>query len=135
EPGIDAPHLAPATVLRMATKDGASTTPFTGSIGELRPGMSADLVVLDWQSVTHPFQSEDLRLVDVLVHRAKPSAVHTVMIGGEVVYAERRFTRIDREAVLADIAARLADPLTSAEEERRRLARAVMPHVQDFYDG
>lgn len=47
----------------------------------------------------------------------------------------RRFTRIDKQAVLAEIAARFAHPLTQAEKERRELARNVFPHVRKFYDG
>ncbi|MFT8246655.1 amidohydrolase family protein [Roseomonas sp. BN140053] len=135
EPGIDAPHPSPAAVLRMATEHGAATTPFAGRIGQLRPGMAADLVLLDWKAVTWPYQSPDLPLVDVLVQRARPAAIRAVMIGGEVVYRDGRFTRIDRDAVLAELAAQLARPLTAAEEARRVMAAAVMPHVRRFYDG
>ena len=135
EPGIDAPHPTPATVLRMATEHGASTTPFAGAIGKLHPGMAADLVLVDWKAVTYPYQSTDLGLVDVLVHRAKSGSVHSVMIGGTWVYVNQRFTRVDRDAVLSEIAERLSLPLTLIEEERRTLARNVMPHVRRFYDG
>jgi 5-methylthioadenosine/S-adenosylhomocysteine deaminase len=135
EPGIDAPHPSPATVLRMATEHGAGTTPFAGTIGRLSPGFAADLVLFDWPAVTRPYQHPDVGFVDVLVQRAKAAAIKTVMIAGEVVYADGRFTRLDREAVLAEIGARLARPLTAAEAARRGLARAVFPHVQMFYDG
>jgi cytosine/adenosine deaminase-related metal-dependent hydrolase len=135
EPGIDAPHPSPAAVLRMATEHGAGTTPFAGSIGRLSQGSAADLVVLDWNAVTYPYQSEDIPLVDVLVQRAKSSAVKTVMIGGAIVYEDGRFTRVDRDAILAEIAGRLSRPLSPDEEARRELARAVLPHVRRFYDG
>ncbi|MBX9910517.1 MAG: amidohydrolase family protein [Beijerinckiaceae bacterium] len=135
EPGIDAPHPSPAQVLRMATQAGARTTPFAGRIGALRPGMAADLVLFDWRAVTYPYQDEALPFIDVLVQRAKSGAVDSVMIGGEWVYRERRFTRVDREAVLAGIAEALARPKTAAELERIQLSQAVMPHVRAFYDG
>lgn len=135
EPGIEAPFPSPARVLRMATEGGAGTTPFASSIGSLRPGMAADLAVLDWPAVTNPYQSPDRPVVDVLVHRAKPDAVRLVMIGGQVVYRDGQFTRVDRAAVLSEIAARLARPLTSAEAERVELAKQLMPHVRRFYDG
>ena len=135
EPGINAPHPSPAEVLRMATEHGAATTPFAGRIGSLRPGMYADLVLLDWNAVTYPYQSPDLGLVEVLVQRAKSAAVHSVMIGGEWVYRERRFTRVDRDQVLAQIAERLSRPLTAQELARKGLSRDVMPHVRRFYDG
>ena len=119
----------------MATEHGASTTPFAGAIGKLHPGLAADLVLVDWQAVTYPYQSTDLGLVDVLVHRAKSGSVHSVMIGGTWVYVNQRFTRVDRDAVLSEIAERLSLPLTFIEEERRTLARNVMPHVRRFYEG
>jgi 5-methylthioadenosine/S-adenosylhomocysteine deaminase len=135
EPGIDAPHPAPARVLQMATEGGAGTTPFAGSIGALEPGMAADLVVLDWTALTYPYQSPAIPVVDVLIHRAKPTAIQLVMIAGETVYREGQFTRVDRAAVLAEIAAKLAVPLSSGEEERAALAEALMPHVRQFYEG
>lgn len=135
EPGIDAPDLSPSAVLRMATEHGAATTPFSGRIGRLQPGMLADLVLIDWNAVTHPYQSPELGLVDVLVQRAKAGSVHSVMVGGEWVYRDRRFTRVDREAVLAGIADRMAQPLTAEEQQRTVFARQVMPHVRQFYQG
>jgi 5-methylthioadenosine/S-adenosylhomocysteine deaminase len=135
EPGIDAPHPTPAQILRMATEHGAGTTPFGASIGRLSPGCHADAVLFDWPRVTRPWQSPDIPALDVLVQRARIDAVKTVLIGGEVVYRDGRFSRLDRDAVLAEIAARLAQPLTEAESARRELARAVFPHVRAFYDG
>jgi len=135
QPGIEAPCPTPAAVLRMATEHGAGTTPFAGRIGALRPGMEADLVVLDWKAVTWPHQSPELPPIDVLVQRARPGAVRTVMIGGDMVLHDGRFTRVDRDAILAEIAERLSRPLTPAERDRLTLAASVTPHVRHFYDG
>lgn len=134
-PGIDTPSLSAAEVLRMATEHGAGTTPFGDTIGRLSPGSAADLVILDWPTVTRPYQSPDMPLIDVLVRRARTDAVKTVMIGGEVVYRDGRFTRVDRDSVVSEIAERFSRPLTEAEAARRQLARDVFPHVRDFYAG
>jgi 5-methylthioadenosine/S-adenosylhomocysteine deaminase len=135
EPGIDAPNPSAAAVLRMATEHGADTTPFGATIGRLAPGGAADLVVLDWSDITHPHQGPGVTLAEVIVQRATPSAVKTVMVNGDVIYRDGAFVRIDRDAVLSEIAERLARPLTPEEEERRVLAAAVMPHVRQFYEG
>ncbi|MCU4178873.1 amidohydrolase family protein [Bosea sp. BH3] len=135
EPGIEAPHPSSAQVLRMATEHGARTTPFAETIGRLSPGMAADCVLFDWKQVTFPYQDIGLGFVDVLVQRAKAKAVHSVLIGGEWVYRERRFTKVDRDAVLGEIAAMLARPKTQAEQARIALSEAVMPHVRRFYEG
>jgi cytosine/adenosine deaminase-related metal-dependent hydrolase len=135
EPGIDAPHPSPSQILRMASERGAATTPFGDRIGRLTPGREADLVLFDWDAVTWPYQNPDIPPIDVLVQRAKTASVKTVMVAGEVVYRDGAFTRVDKAAVLAEIAARFARPLTAAERERRQLARDVFPHVRAFYDG
>jgi cytosine/adenosine deaminase-related metal-dependent hydrolase len=134
EPGIDAPHPSAADVLRMATAHGAETTPFGASIGRLSPGSAADLAILDWRAITWPYQDAATPLVDVIVMRAKAKAVETVMVEGEVIYHEGRFTRLDRAAVLDAIADAFARPLSEAEEARKRLSAAVFPHVKAFYD-
>lgn len=135
QPGIDAAHPSAAQVLRMATEHGARTTPFAGEIGRLSPGMAADCVLFEWQSVTWPYQDDALGFVEVLVQRAKARSVHAVLVAGEWIYREGRFLKVDREAVLSEIAELLSRPKTAAEIERMRLAGDVMPHVRRFYDG
>ncbi|MBM3570736.1 MAG: amidohydrolase family protein [Alphaproteobacteria bacterium] len=135
EPGIDAPHPSPAQVLRMATEHGAATTPFGNRIGNLSAGAAADLVLLDLRALTYPYQSPAIPPVDVLVQRAKPAHVRAVMIGGDIVYDNGRFTRVDKAAVLAELAERFARPLAEVELARQRLARDIFPHVRAFYDG
>ena len=72
-------------------------------------------------------------MLDAVVHRARAAAIDTVIVAGEVVLRDGRFTRVDKAAVLEELAASLRRPLTSDEEHRRRLSRAVFPHVRRFY--
>jgi hypothetical protein len=61
--------------------------------------------------------------------------VKTVIIAGEIVYQDGKFTRIDRDAALAQLADLLKRPLSGEEVERRRLAKTALPYVKSFYDG
>jgi cytosine/adenosine deaminase-related metal-dependent hydrolase len=131
--GHDAPAPTAAQVLRMATEHGAATTPFAGRIGRLAPGMLADIVLMDWPRLTWPWQDPAIPLVDVLVRRARAQAVETVLVGGQVAYHQGRFTRLDRDATLAAIAAALDRPDTPDEAARRALAAALLAPVRDFY--
>ena len=133
EPGIDAPSPTAAGVLRMACEHGAATTPFGDRIGRLTPGREADLVLFDWKAVTYPYQSPHIAFEEVLVQRAKAASIRTVMIAGDIVYDGGRFTKVDRDAVLAEIAAQLAHPDTPKEQARRALSAAVLPYVKAFY--
>src|SRR5215472_17505725 len=134
-PGMDDVVPTCPQVLRIATEDGAATTPYAGRIGTLEPGMAADLVLLSWPQIAHPYLDPDTSVVDAVVHRAKSSGVALVMVAGEVVLRDGRFTRVDKDAALAELAAALRAPLTAEEEGRRRLAREVFPVVKRFYDG
>jgi cytosine/adenosine deaminase-related metal-dependent hydrolase len=134
-PGHDAPAPTAAQILRMATEHGGATTPFAGHIGKLAPGMLADIVLLDWDAVTRPWQDPSMPLAEVLVRRARTHAgvVETVMVGGTVIFHAGRFTRIDRDEVHADITRALAAPDTPQDKARRPLAQAAMPVVRTFY--
>lgn len=134
EPGIDSPHPSAADVFRMATEHGADTTPFGMSIGRLSPGAAADLAILDWREISWPYQDAQTPLLDVIVMRAKAKSVEAVMVAGEVIYRDGRFTRLDRTVVLEEIAEAFARPLSDAEQARKELATAIFPHVKIFYD-
>jgi len=134
-PGMDDVVPTCPQVLKMATEDGAVTTPFGAQIGTLEPGRTADLVLLSWRQIAHPYLDPLTSVVDAVVQRAKASGVSLVMVAGEVVLRDGRFTRVDREAALEELAASLRVDLKPEEERRRRLARAVFPVVRRFYDG
>lgn len=131
--GHEAPAPVAAQILRMATEYGATTTPFAGRIGRLATGMLADLVVMDWAAVTAPWQDPAMPVIDTLVRRAKAGAVETVMIGGQVVCHEGRFTKVSRQEVHAEIARTMNRPDTEAEAARRKLAADLIGPVRDFY--
>jgi 5-methylthioadenosine/S-adenosylhomocysteine deaminase len=132
-PGMDDDVPTSAQVFRMATEDGAATTPFGDRIGALAVGRAADLVLLPWRHVAYPYLEAATPVLDAVVHRARAAAIDTVIVAGEVVLRDGRFTRVDKAAVLEELAASLRRPLTSDEEHRRRLSRAVFPHVRRFY--
>jgi cytosine/adenosine deaminase-related metal-dependent hydrolase len=134
-PGMDDDVPTSAHVFRMATEDGAATTPFGGYIGALEVGRAADLVLLPWRHVAHPYLDPDTSVLDAIVHRARSVAIDTVLVGGEVVVQGGRVTRVDKAAVLDELAATLRRPLTDEEVHRRRLSRLLFPHVRRFYAG
>jgi hypothetical protein len=74
-------------------------------------------------------------VVDALVHRGRTSGVQTAIVAGEVVMHGGRSTRLDKAALMAELAASLRAPLTAAERRRREVAPLLLPHVARFYDG
>jgi cytosine/adenosine deaminase-related metal-dependent hydrolase len=134
-PGMDDSAPTCPQVLQMASENGGLTTPFGTTIGRLEPGRALDLFALDWDQIAAPFLDQEVSLADAVVQRAKSAGVRLVMVAGEPVYANGRFTRVDRDAARKELARYMARPWTPEEEERRRLAKAVFPHVKTFYDG
>lgn len=136
EPGMDEADVPTCPqVVKMATEAGAMTTAFGATIGRLDEGRFFDAVLINWTKSTYPYQDPDIPMLDALVQRAKTGAVDAVFINGEVVYEDGRFTRVDRDAVLAEIADALGKPRSPDEVARRELGLAVFPHVRKFYEG
>jgi cytosine/adenosine deaminase-related metal-dependent hydrolase len=134
-PGMDDAVPTPAQVLGMATAGGAATTGFADRVGVIDRGRAADLVLMPWRSVAYPYLDPDTSVIDAVIHRGRASAVHTVLVGGEIVLQDGRLTRVDKSAILEELATSLRTPLRPHELRRRELSRAVFPHVQRFYDG
>jgi cytosine/adenosine deaminase-related metal-dependent hydrolase len=132
-PGTPEEVPSPSQIFHMATEASAATTPFAGEIGALEPGRAADLVVMDWRHIAEPYLEEGTPIVDALVYRARSQGVRTVIVGGECIYRDGRFTRIDKDEALAELKASLAAPPTESDRRRRRFAEALEPHAEAFY--
>lgn len=133
-PGMDDEEVPTCPqILKMATEGGAMTTAFGASVGKLEPGRMADAVLIDVERAFYPYQDDDVPMLDALIQRAKTDHVDATFVGGEMIYEKGRFSRVDRDRVLIEIAEALSRPRTEAEERSRVLRRQVFPHVRDFY--
>ncbi|MEO0988479.1 MAG: amidohydrolase family protein [Cyanobacteria bacterium J06639_14] len=134
EPGMDSLVPAAAQVFQMATENGAYTTRFAEAVGTLEPGKAADLVLMDWNHLTYPYLDDTIPVIEAVLHRSRPHGIRTVMCNGQVILQDGKFTRVDKEALLEELAASLRTPLTPAELRRRELAKEVFPYVKKVYD-
>ncbi len=133
-PGIDEADVpGMGQVLRMATAGGAKTTPFGDHIGILEAGRAADLSLIDWNQIAYPYLDADTPILDAVIQRAKTEAVRMVLCAGEVIYRDGVFTRVDRDAAMRELHDQLARALSHEEVERRKLSKALLPHVRKFY--
>ena len=124
-----------AQIFKMVTENGALTTPFSESIGKLKTGMSADLVLFDWKDITWPYQDKDIPLLEVFLRRAKRSSVKTVIIGGEIVYQDGCFVKVDHKNILDQIHQDLSRKDTPKELNRRDTSKNILSTVEKFYQG
>ncbi|OSP53407.1 amidohydrolase family protein [Pseudoruegeria sp. SK021] len=133
-PGMNHDNVpTPTQVFRMASEHGAMTTAFGSDIGRLDPGRRLDAVIVDYDAATYPFQDPDIPPLDAIVQRAKSAHVHAVLVDGEVIYQDGRFTRIDRDEILEQIAKVLSAPKSQDEQHRHWLRDQVFGEVEKFY--
>lgn len=135
-PGLDEAEVPTcAQVFRMATEDGAATTPFADRIGTLEVGKAADIVLFRWDQLAFPYLSPDVPVVDALLQRGRCSGVDTVMVNGEVILSDGRFTRVNKADLLEALAGELRRPPSSAEVLSHQLGLGLLAEARRFYDG
>lgn len=122
-------------VFRMATVGGSRTTPYGDFLGTLEPGKGADMVLIDWGQVSYPYLDEETPLLDAVIQRAKTDGVRMVMCDGEVILDDGRFTKVDKDGALKALHDDLSRALSDDEVQRRKLSKALLPHVKKFYEG
>ena len=126
----DDPDEAPPTAaaaLRAATEGGARAVGLEGKVGALRPGMRADIVLLDTGDPSFiPLNSAARQLVFTESGRA----VRSVLVEGRVVLDEGRLTTIDESRLAEEVAAVMPGLHADAAAVRERLA-PIFPLMED----
>jgi cytosine/adenosine deaminase-related metal-dependent hydrolase len=109
EPGTPLSHEA----LKLATRGNARTAGLEGRIGELKPGYSADIVLIDLKDTAYlPYNSAARQLV----YSETGRGVETVIVNGRVVIRDRKALSIDEDGL-------------------RREVRSLMRHFMADYDA
>jgi hypothetical protein len=96
-----------ADAIRAATVGGARTAGLQDKIGALRPGMAADLTIIDLSDPSFVPLTSVARQV---VFTESGRGVESVMVDGRIVVRDRKITTIDERALREDVAA-LMGPL------------------------
>jgi len=90
-------------------------------------------VLIDWRQGAYPYLDAETPVLDAVLQRGKAGGVRTVVCDGEVIYADGKFTKVDRDAALGALHQDLQKALADDEVERRNLSKALLPHVRAFY--
>lgn len=133
--GVNGVGMSAGSVLSAATAGGAQVTGYGSQIGKLESGRAADFVLVNWDRLTWPYLDSSVPIVDALVRRARTSTVDTVVVAGVQVFRDGLFTRVDKEAILTELADQLSNSRTSLEHDQMKMADALFPHVKAFFDN
>lgn len=122
QPGRPAPTAA--QVVAMGTTGGAASLGATGELGVLRAGAVADITLLDAHDPTFVPLNDPQRQ---LCFAATSRSVHSVIVDGQVVYAQGRAVQVDEAAVLAEI----RDAASEFQYLRQRQTAELAAPLQD----
>ena len=108
--------LSAATVLTMATRGGAEAIGLGDTVGQLKVGMKADLIQVDFSDVHHVPTYD---VVSHLVFVSDEQDVSSVVVDGRLLMRDREMLTIDTERVASE-ARELAARIQAALAERNR---------------
>jgi 5-methylthioadenosine/S-adenosylhomocysteine deaminase len=112
--------------LRAATLGSARTAGKESEIGALKPGMKADLFLLDLTDPSYlPFNSAARQTVFSEAGRA----VRLVMVDGRVVVEDGRVTTVDEAALREELAARIMPRLRADRDKVLEQAAKIYPYI------
>ena len=121
--------LSADDILRAATIDGARSAMLEDETGSLETGKRADLIVLRMDNLNYT-PLNDIRRH--LVYCENGGSIDRVMVDGEVVCRDGRLTRVDEEAILAEV--RETVPRWLAEHARVEAQNAVFePYFAEIH--
>lgn len=108
--------------LKAATLGGAKAVGLEGRIGAVRPGMQADLTLLDLDDIVYQPLNSAARQV---VYSEAGRGVRHVLVAGEPVLKDGRITRLDEAALRAELAGLMPRFRADMADLARRAAPAV----------
>ena len=88
----------PQDVIDMITVNAARSVG-ASEIGAIRPGMKADLTILDLNT---PAMRPVIRLTSNIAHYGHPGIVHSVLVDGAFVMRDRKVLTVDEQALLEE---------------------------------
>ena len=95
---LESPHMKARQVFRMATENNAILLGFESQLGRLEPGRLADMALIDYTAMAHPYVDPSHDPIDTLLYRGAGRFVHTVLVNGRVVVEAGRVLTIDEDS-------------------------------------
>jgi 5-methylthioadenosine/S-adenosylhomocysteine deaminase len=88
-------------VFALATIGGAVALGMDQNIGSIEPGKKGDVVLLNTQTINHPYrQGSPADLYSAIVYSGSPANVHSVMVDGRWLYRNGEFVALDRRRLV-----------------------------------
>jgi 5-methylthioadenosine/S-adenosylhomocysteine deaminase len=132
---LDSPCLTARQVFGMATETNARLLGYGANLGRIKPGALADLVLLNYRAICHPFVDSSQDPIDVMMYRATGRHVHTVLVDGKIVVQGGRVLTIDEDAIASRLAEAASRPRTERQQAMVRSMELLKAQVKAHYAG
>jgi cytosine/adenosine deaminase-related metal-dependent hydrolase len=130
---LNSPYLSAREVLKMGTETGASLIGYGEELGRLEKNKYADLVLLDYEKMCHPFVHPDHDPIDTLLYRGKGAHVHTVIVNGRIVVEAGCLVTVEEEAIAKRLVEAAARPRTETEQAKDKAMDELKTQVIKYY--
>jgi 5-methylthioadenosine/S-adenosylhomocysteine deaminase len=128
------PALDAFDVLEMGTTNAARVCGYEGEVGAIRPGMKADLILVDLQEMMNdPWMSPEMNIAEVFIHRAKGIHVNTVIVDGKVIVEDHKFLSVDVEQLYDEVRNQTARGLSAEQRAYAETLERIKPYCQEWY--
>lgn len=98
--GKNAEGITAEDVFRMGTINGAKALGLQDIAGSLKSGKKADVVLINLANIEGISAHPDLPIVDLLLIRGRSSDIDTVMVDGEILYQNGKFTKLNEAEIV-----------------------------------
>lgn len=133
---VNTPALNAFDVLQMGTVNAARVCGFEGELGALKPGMKADVILVDLQEIMEdPWISPNLNIAEIFIHRAKGVHVNTVIVGGKIVMENRKFLTLDIEQLYAEVRKQASKGISPEQKKFAQNLQKIKPYYHKWYKG
>lgn len=123
--------LTTGEIVEMATAGSARVLGFENEIGRIQPGYRADLVFLDLSHINYiPFNDP----TNQVVNSEDGGAVHSVMVGGEMIIKNGASTRVDQRKIRQQIET-ATERLAAATAQKKEVAMKLEKYVGAYCVG
>ena len=125
------PALTPTQVFRMGTVNAAKSVGMQGKIGELKPGMLADVIIMDLDQVENkPCIAPGADPAKTIIHRALGRYVTDVFVDGRRIIADGKCTTIDVPALYEEVRSFVAKEQPEARRQFAANMQKLKPYMQ-----
>jgi 5-methylthioadenosine/S-adenosylhomocysteine deaminase len=132
---LDSPYLSSRQVFNMATENNSVLLGYEGTSGRLEPGRLADMVLLNYTEMCHPFVDSCQDPIDTLLYRGAGRYVDTVVINGNIVLRDGKLQTLDEEALENRLVEQASRPKTDREKEFSHAMNELRTHVVNYYSN